>query len=286
MTKVQQLLWKVYGSWAVYHKTLSRQILQRFLGRTQKCRDQFDENDSQELHCAKQTSEKIENKGPSLGKIQVKLPHQRSHHAMKFEDRSHEETERQQRCARSKAWNLAKKIYQGNLQARKGRQSYILFTLWGVDFDGLIHNNPRRKRVCGRFRSEHAHGQQERPERNRIGDREDIEKNDNGSDSQRRSANKRRGNGTRPWIGFIRDSNASWKYTGSSFHLENSAKNMGTVTIGWVARNHTSSKMARNFTATHQIMYHSSYLVYPRVPLPHLLLPHLPRRKLWQTRKF
>ena len=30
---------------------------------------------------------------------------------MKFEDRSHEETERQQRCARSKAWNLAKNIY-------------------------------------------------------------------------------------------------------------------------------------------------------------------------------
>ena len=27
---------------------------------------------------------------------------------MKFENRSHEETERQQRCARSKAWNLAK----------------------------------------------------------------------------------------------------------------------------------------------------------------------------------
>ena len=30
---------------------------------------------------------------------------------MKFEDRSHEETERRQRCARSKAWNLAKHIY-------------------------------------------------------------------------------------------------------------------------------------------------------------------------------
>ena len=27
---------------------------------------------------------------------------------MKFEDGSHEETERQQRCARSEAWNLAK----------------------------------------------------------------------------------------------------------------------------------------------------------------------------------
>ena len=30
---------------------------------------------------------------------------------MKFEDKSHEETERQQRCAQSKAWNLAKNIF-------------------------------------------------------------------------------------------------------------------------------------------------------------------------------
>ena len=52
-----------------------------------------------------------EKKGPSLGKIQVKNPHQRSPHAVKFEDRSHEETERQQRCARSKARNLAKNVY-------------------------------------------------------------------------------------------------------------------------------------------------------------------------------
>ena len=52
-----------------------------------------------------------EKKGPSLGKINVQVPHQRSPYPMKFEDRSHEETERQQRCARSKAWNLAKKMY-------------------------------------------------------------------------------------------------------------------------------------------------------------------------------
>ena len=54
-----------------------------------------------------------------------------------------------------------------------------------------------------------AHGQQERPEQSRIGDREDIEKSDNGCDRHRRSANKRRGNGICPRIGFIRDSNAS-----------------------------------------------------------------------------
>ena len=52
-----------------------------------------------------------EKKGPSLGRINVKVPHQRSPNAMKFEDRSHEETGRQQRCARSKAWNLANNIY-------------------------------------------------------------------------------------------------------------------------------------------------------------------------------
>ena len=50
-----------------------------------------------------------ENKGPSLGERQVQIPHLRSPYATKFEDGSQEETERQQRCARSKALNLAKK---------------------------------------------------------------------------------------------------------------------------------------------------------------------------------
>ena len=53
---------------------------------------------------------------------------------------------------------------------------------------------------------------------------------------------------------------------------------LGTVTIGRVVKNHISSRKARKFIATHQIMYHSSYLVYPRVPLPHQLLLHLTRR--------
>ena len=46
-----------------------------------------------------------------MGKIKVKVPHQRSPYALKFEDRSHEETERQQRCARGKAWNLAQNTH-------------------------------------------------------------------------------------------------------------------------------------------------------------------------------
>ena len=46
-----------------------------------------------------------EKKGPSLGKRQV------SPYAVNFEDQFHEETARQERCARSRAWNFAKNIY-------------------------------------------------------------------------------------------------------------------------------------------------------------------------------
>ena len=46
-----------------------------------------------------------------MGKINVKVPPQRSPNAVKFKDRSHEETEGQQRFARSKAWDLATNIH-------------------------------------------------------------------------------------------------------------------------------------------------------------------------------
>ena len=49
-----------------------------------------------------------EKEGPSLGEIQVKIPHQRSPYALKCEDRSPRETARQGRCARGDAWELAK----------------------------------------------------------------------------------------------------------------------------------------------------------------------------------
>ena len=46
-----------------------------------------------------------ESKGPSLGIICPSEPHERSLYAPKFEDRSQEETERQERCARGDAWD-------------------------------------------------------------------------------------------------------------------------------------------------------------------------------------
>ena len=51
----------------------------------------------------------IRDQNPSLGMICPGDPHQRNPNAPKFEDRSQEETEWQERCAREAAWRLAKK---------------------------------------------------------------------------------------------------------------------------------------------------------------------------------
>ena len=50
----------------------------------------------------------IRDQNPSLGVICPGDPHQRNTNAPTFEDRSQEETEWQERCARKAAWRLAK----------------------------------------------------------------------------------------------------------------------------------------------------------------------------------
>ena len=97
-----------------------------------------------------------EKKGLSLVKMNVKVPHQRSPYALKFEDRSHEETEQQQRCARSKAWNFAKNIYK--LKDNDKAAFYFPTEEWVLS--AASTKEPGGKRVCGRFRSEYASGQQ------------------------------------------------------------------------------------------------------------------------------
>ena len=53
----------------------------------------------------------IRNQNPSLGYICPGEPHERSPNAPKFEDRSHQETERQEQGAREAAWKLAKNVF-------------------------------------------------------------------------------------------------------------------------------------------------------------------------------
>ena len=71
-----------------------------------------------------------------------KNTHHQSPYAMKFEDRSHEETERQQRCARSNAWNLAKHIYKFHK-----RQRYIPLARRRMGTPGCGNRRAGGKRV-------------------------------------------------------------------------------------------------------------------------------------------
>ena len=130
----------------------------------------------------------VEKEGPPLGKMNAKLPHQRSPYSMKFEDKSREETERQQRCARSRAWNFDPK----HLQAQRRRHGCISSFPRRNGNSWLRQQRAVGKRVCGRFWSEYAHGQEERPQFCWVGDHEDIEESNDGDDGQRRGANKRR----------------------------------------------------------------------------------------------
>ena len=111
MTRMLLLLCKVYHNWLVYHQIQMHSFLNvESLGeaRCRKSWKPFKGYDSLSLRYVKRVSRK--RKDHRLEKIKVKNPHQRSPYGMKFEDQSNEETERQQRCARSKVWNLAKNI--------------------------------------------------------------------------------------------------------------------------------------------------------------------------------
>ena len=94
--------------------------------------------------------------------------------------------------------------------AQKKWKNCILFAYRWVVFAGRIHNKTRGSRA------KHAYGQQEWPQLCRNGHREDIEKFDDGGDSQRRGANNRGGNSVCQGNGFIRANDASWRHTGSS----------------------------------------------------------------------
>ena len=150
------------------------------------------------LRCVTQTSEKA-----------VKMPHQRSPYAPRFEDRSQEETERQERCARGDAWRPARSI----LKLREKDKSCLFLTYRGLVSPSTIRNKTIGKRIRCRLRSNNAHVEQERPELSRNGNRKGLSKSDDGCCSQWRSANKWWGDHVCQRIRLFRDSQASRRYT-------------------------------------------------------------------------
>ena len=106
-----------------------------------------------------------ENKGLALGKIQVKVPHQRRPYALNFDGKSHNETQRQERCVRGNAWRLAPMSSVIKLEERE-------FVVHGTSMQTLNWKDLNS------------------PE---LGTARVSKKSDDGCCSQRRRANKRRG---------------------------------------------------------------------------------------------
>ena len=90
----------------------------------------------------------IRDQNPSLGMICPGDPHQRNPNAPKFEDRSQEETEWQERCAREAAWKLAKSV----LKIEGEKQSSILLTFGNRC---LLASNLKREWITGQKTTSH-----------------------------------------------------------------------------------------------------------------------------------
>ena len=97
-----------------------------------------------------------ERKGPSQGVIQKGEPHERNPCAPKSEERTLEETSRQEECARKGAWDLARKIHKF-----KAEDETMYYSLVEIEGTGASLQKHRRAYVCGWFGSFNAHAEQE-----------------------------------------------------------------------------------------------------------------------------
>ena len=193
---------------------------------------------------------------------------------MKFEDRSHEESERQQRCARSKAWNLAKNISSSKKKTR------LISSFPQRNGDSWLRQQKSWRKESLQFIQEpvciwsvrknlallswRPWGYGEVPRQWRPTARCKP-------DTKPRYLSK---NWTYSWhLCFLK------KHPQSS-HSGSSARIIGILTTGPAVKNHISPKMARELIAIFQIVCHSQSLVYRRVPQqhPHLLFQHLHHR--------
>ena len=190
----------MHDNWVACFRTQSRQNIGRFL---RKCTKVLRSIRLVRFTRAKQRLANIrESTGPSIGKVQLKVLHQRSLYSSNFEDRSQEEIDRQERCARGDAWRLAMNF----LKLKEKDKSYFLTGQRMVSPSAI--RNYWRDFVVDSGVSMHMLSRKglnsAELEAARV------------PHSQRRGANKRRGNSVCQRIGFIRDSKASRRYTSRS----------------------------------------------------------------------
>ena len=122
----------------------------------------------------------IRDQKPSLGVICPGDPHQRKPNAPKFEDRSQEETERQERYAREAAWKMARSILK--LKEKYKTTFFSPSENWCLPSPSTIKPE-EREFVVDSGASMHMISKK-KFEFRRIGNRDDINKSDDGYHSQ------------------------------------------------------------------------------------------------------
>ena len=111
VTKVQWLCWKLHDNWVAYFKIWSRRSLHRFCGRAQTHWSQSDVFNSLTPCYVTPTFETRIHRLEWFAQVNLISV---TPNAPKFEDRSQEETERQERFAREATWRLATNILKWN----------------------------------------------------------------------------------------------------------------------------------------------------------------------------
>ena len=163
-------------------------------------------------------------------------PQQRSPNAPKFEDRSQEETERQELNARDAAWKMARCIMK--LKEKHKTTFFSPSENWCPPSPSTI--KPEKKRICCGLWCVDVHDQQKGLEFRCIGNRT-----------------------TKNWIYF-------WQWKSSRicqqfYRWESFAMKTETHVSGQTVKNHISSKMVFEYSVIRKTSYQWWFLVYRRV---------------------
>ena len=153
-----------------------------------------------------------ERKGPSQGVIQKCEPHERNPCARKFEDRTPEETSKQEDRARTAAWDLPKNVY----ELKSEEKNCVLFSCESKIRTGAHLQKSRRSYVCCRFGSSNAHAEQERFKLIWNWYFAKIQKPDDCGDRKWGRANKRGSTSARSRSWFTRDGATTRRNASSS----------------------------------------------------------------------
>ena len=212
----------------------------------------------------------IRDRNPSLGMICPGDPHQRNPNPPKFEDRSQEETEWQERWAREAAWRLAKSILK--LKEKNKAAFFSPSENWCLPAPSILKPE-EREFVVDSWASMHM-----------------ISKKDLNSaemDTLTKSCSPTiviTANGEVQTheeatvchrIGYILDNESPPGYASSSYRSESFAMNTDTLTSGSTVKNHISLKTVFGYSATRRNSFRSWFLVYQRVLPPVFPLQHL-----------